>query len=52
MTKKCRSTGLHAKARSALHFPFHGIRRVLRLFACPLDVVAQTVNRVTSHIRA
>ena len=41
-----------ANARSALHFPFHGVRRVLRLFARPLDIVAQTVNRVASHVRA
>src|SRR4030095_8550920 len=35
-----------------LQFPLHGVRRVLSLFARPLNVLAEPVNRVASHVRA
>jgi hypothetical protein len=59
--KKHRQAHIHAKrlypvglilGEFHLHFPLHGVRRVLSLFARPFNVSAETVNRVASHVRA
>jgi len=38
--------------RRVLQFLLHSVRRVLSLFARPLNVLAETVHRVASHVRA
>lgn len=35
----------------SLHFPLHGRRGVLSLFPRSLNVLAETVDRVASHVR-
>ena len=35
-----------------LHFPLHGVCRILGLFAHPLNVFPETVNRIASRGRA
>jgi hypothetical protein len=37
---------------TGLQFLLYGVRRVLSLFARPLNVLAETVNRVARHVRA
>jgi hypothetical protein len=38
--------------RRVLQFLLHRVRRVLSLFPRALNVLAETVNRVASHVRA